>query len=239
MTKTFKITYQVAIIILAILAAMLIGAVILMTIGADVLKTYSVILFDEIEKAHPEVFNIFLQILDDGRLTDGQGRTVDFRNSVLIMTSNLGSDWIGTLGRDLPRAEVLRRAMTELESRFRPEFINRLDEVIVFNSLTREEIRRIVEIQFASLNRVLSSQDIAIVPSREALELLAELGWDPSYGARPLKRVIQREVQNRVAEAILRGDICPGQRVELVAAGSVLEFVTEGACREADSPDES
>jgi len=202
-------------------------------------RPYSVILFDEIEKAHPEVFNIFLQILDEGRLTDGQGRTVDFRNAVLIMTSNLGSDWIGTLGRDLPRAEVLRRAMTELESRFRPEFINRLDEVIVFNSLTREEIRRIVEIQFASLNRVLSSQDIAIVPSREALELLAELGWDPSYGARPLKRVIQREVQNRVAEAILRGDICPGQRVELVAAGSVLEFVTEGACREADSPDES
>jgi len=201
-------------------------------------RPYSVILFDEIEKAHPDVFNIFLQILDDGRLTDGQGRTVDFRNAVLIMTSNLGSDWIGTLGRDLPRAEVLRRAMTELESRFRPEFINRLDEVIVFNSLTREEIRRIVEIQFANLNRVLSSQDIAIVPSGDALELLAELGWDPSYGARPLKRVIQREVQNRVAEAILRGDICPGQQVELVAAGSVLEFITKGACRAADSPDE-
>ena len=202
-------------------------------------RPYSVILFDEIEKAHPDVFNIFLQILDDGRLTDGQGRTIDFRNAVLIMTSNLGSDWIGTLGRDLPREEVLRRAMTELEGRFRPEFINRLDEVIVFNSLTREEIRRIVEIQFTSLNRILSSQEIQVVPSEEALELLAEMGWDPAYGARPLKRVIQREVQNRIAEAILRGDICPGQRVELKAAGSVLEFIPTGACREGDSGEEA
>jgi ATP-dependent Clp protease ATP-binding subunit ClpB len=201
-------------------------------------RPYSVILFDEIEKAHPDVFNIFLQILDDGRLTDGQGRTVDFRNAVLIMTSNLGSEWIGTLGRELPREEVLRRAISELEDHFRPEFINRLDEVIVFNSLTREEIRRIVGIQFTHLNRILSSREIEVVPSEEALELLSEMGWDPAYGARPLKRVIQREVQNRIAEAILRGDICPGQRVLLKAAGSVLEFIPSGTCSERDSGEE-
>ncbi len=197
-------------------------------------KPYSVILFDEIEKAHPDVFNIFLQILDDGRLTDGQGRTVDFRNSVLIMTSNLGSDWIGTLGRDLPRNELMNRAMRELEGRFRPEFINRLDEVIVFNSLTREEIRRIVEIQFGYLNRVLRAQEIELVPSGDAVDFLAEAGWDPAYGARPLKRVIQRMVQNRIAEAILKGGICPGQIVDLGVNHGELEFTVRGACGKTD-----
>ena len=201
-------------------------------------KPYSVVLFDEIEKAHPDVFNVFLQILDDGRLTDGQGRTVDFRNSVLIMTSNLGSDWIGTLGRDLPRDQVVSRAMRELEGRFRPEFINRLDEVIVFNSLGREEIRKIVEIQISRLNRVLASQEIRLEPSSEALDLLAEAGWDPVYGARPLKRVIQRSVQNRIAEALLRGDVCPGQRISLKVSGDQLELVPEGICREAGAEGE-
>ncbi len=197
-------------------------------------KPYSVILFDEIEKAHPDVFNVFLQILDDGRLTDGQGRTVDFRNSVLIMTSNLGGDWIGTLGRDMPRDQVMSRAMRELEGRFRPEFINRLDEVIVFNSLGREEIRRIVEIQIRRLNRILASQEIQLEPSPEALDHLAEAGWDPAYGARPLKRVIQRSVQNRIAEALLRGEVRPGQRVALVVSGDGLELVPrEGGAEEA------
>lgn len=195
-------------------------------------RPYSVLLFDEIEKAHPDVFNIFLQILDDGRLTDGQGRTVDFRNSVLIMTSNLGSDWIGTIGRDLPRKELLSRAMRELEGRFRPEFINRLDEVIVFDSLTREEIRKIVEIQIGNLNRVLAAQEIELSPASQALDHLAEAGWDPAYGARPLKRVIQRMVQNRVAESILRGLICPGQKVGLEVADGELVLIPLGPCRD-------
>lgn len=198
-------------------------------------RPYSVVLFDEIEKAHPDVFNVFLQILDDGRLTDGQGRTVDFRNSVLIMTSNLGSHWIGTEGRNLSGEELMRRAMKELEGRFRPEFINRLDEVIVFNSLTREEIRRIVEIQFRYLNRVLASQEIELVPSVESLEFLAEAGWDPAYGARPLKRVIQRLVQNRIAEAVLKGEICPGQQVGLEVDGEELVLLPRGPCREAEN----
>jgi len=187
-----------------------------------------VLLFDEIEKAHPDVFNIFLQILDDGRLTDGQGRTVDFRNSVLIMTSNLGSEWIGTIGRELSRKELTDRALKELEGRFRPEFINRLDEIIVFNSLSREEIRRIVEIQFRYLNTVLANQEIELIPTAEALELLSKMGWDPAYGARPLKRVLQKSVQNRIAEALLKGDICPGQQVSIEVRGEDLVFTPRG-----------
>lgn len=189
-------------------------------------KPYSVILFDEIEKAHNDVFNVFLQILDDGRLTDGQGRTVDFRNSVVIMTSNLGSDWIGTVGRELPDKERKQRARNELEGRFRPEFLNRIDEVIVFGSLSREQLRRIVDIQLQRLNGVLKHQGIVLTASEEALDSLAEQGFDPAYGARPLKRVIQREVQNRLAEAILKGEVPPGSTVKLEARGSEFVFIS-------------
>lgn len=188
-------------------------------------KPYSVVLFDEIEKAHQDVFNVFLQILDDGRLTDGQGRTVDFRNSIVIMTSNLGSEWIGTVGRELPDDERRRRAMDELKGRFKPEFLNRIDDVVVFSSLNREHLRDIVCIQLERLNRVLSGQGISIVASDSALDSLSEQGYDPAYGARPLKRVIQREVQNRLAEAILKGEIVPGNTVKLDAEGSEFVFM--------------
>ena len=186
-------------------------------------KPYSVILFDEIEKAHQDVFNVFLQILDDGRLTDGQGRTVDFTSSVVIMTSNLGSDWIGTVGRDLSREERSRRAHGELQGRFRPEFLNRIDEVIVFDSLSREQLREIVSIQLQRLGKLLEGQGITLRATDQALDSLAELGYDPAYGARPLKRVIQREVQNRLAEAILKGEVIPGTEVTLEAREN--EFV--------------
>lgn len=190
-------------------------------------KPYSVILFDEIEKAHQDVFNVFLQILDDGRLTDGQGRTVDFRSSVVIMTSNLGSDWIGTTGRDMPENEKKKRAQRELEGRFRPEFLNRIDEVIVFGSLTREQLRDIVSIQIERLNSVLAGQNIVLTATEKALNSLAEEGFDPAYGARPLKRVIQREVQNRLAEAILKGEVVPGSTVRLDSGENGFVFIPE------------
>ena len=190
-------------------------------------KPYSVVLFDEIEKAHPDVFNVFLQILDEGRLTDGQGRTVDFRHSVLIMTSNLGSDWIGTIGRELAPEERKRRATHELEAIFRPEFLNRIDEVIVFDSLAREQIRGIVAIQMERLNTILAGQNLSISASDSALDYLAELGYDPAYGARPLKRVVQREIQNRLAEAILKGEIPEGSTIRIDLDGDNLVFIPE------------
>ena len=190
-------------------------------------KPYSVVLFDEIEKAHPDVFNVFLQILDEGRLTDGQGRTVDFRNSVLIMTSNLGSDWIGTVGRELDPEERKRRATQELEARFRPEFLNRIDEVIVFDSLSKEQLRGIVSIQIERLNVILKGRNLSIYGSEKVLDHLAELGYDPAYGARPLKRVIQREIQNRLAEAILKGEIPEGSRIRIDLDGNTPVFTLE------------
>ncbi len=190
-------------------------------------KPYSVVLFDEIEKAHPDVFNVFLQILDEGRLTDGQGRTVDFRNSVLIMTSNLGSDWIGTVGRDLPSDEKKKRAKRDLEGHFRPEFLNRIDEVVIFDSLAREQIRGIVAIQIERLNAILAGQNLVLSVSDKALDFLAELGYDPAYGARPLKRVVQREIQNKLAEAILRGEVPEGSNIRVDLDGDILVFVPQ------------
>lgn len=191
-------------------------------------KPYSVILFDEIEKAHPAVFNVFLQILDDGRLTDGQGRTVNFRHSVVIMTSNIGSDWIAELAGKLSEEELKSRAIRELREHFRPEFLNRIDEVIVFGSLSREDIRQIVEIQFRYLNEVLKSQQIAIEPTSAALDLIAERGYDPVYGARPLKRVMQKDVQNELARLILEGIVHAGEKVELDSKNGELVFTTAG-----------
>ena len=189
---------------------------------------YSVVLFDEIEKAHQQVFNVFLQILDEGRLTDGQGRTVDFRNTVIIMTSNLGSDWIAETAGKLTQKELTERAKRELSTYFRPEFLNRIDDIIVFRPLGREELREIVEIQLKRLNRILREQNITLVPSESALDLMTKLGYEPAFGARPLKRVIQKYVQNELANAIIDGRIHQGQRVLLDTEGENFVMKPEG-----------
>jgi ATP-dependent Clp protease ATP-binding subunit ClpB len=188
-------------------------------------RPYSVVLFDEIEKAHPDVFNVFLQILDDGRLTDGQGRTVDFRNTVLIMTSNIGSQYIAELGED-ERETMLARVDDALRSHFKPEFLNRVDETIVFHQLGREETRRIVDIQLARVRNLLAERRIEIELSDAAKDLLAEKGYDPHYGARPLKRAIQRLIQDPLAMRILEGDFPEGSKVsvDVRLSGDALEF---------------
>jgi ATP-dependent Clp protease ATP-binding subunit ClpB len=186
-------------------------------------RPYSVVLFDEIEKAHPDVFNVLLQVLDDGRLTDGQGRTVDFRNTVLIMTSNIGSQHIVELSDE---AEIERRVEEALRAHFKPEFLNRVDETIVFHRLQREQIDHIVEIQLARVEKLLAERRIEIELTPAARALLAERGFDPHYGARPLKRVIQRMVQDPLAMRILEGEFPEGSkvRVDASAAGDALEF---------------
>jgi len=192
-------------------------------------RPYSVVLFDEIEKAHPEVFHVFLQILDDGRLTDGQGRTVDFRNAVLIMTSNIGSQHIVDLGEE-QRPEMLRRVDEALRAHFKPEFLNRVDETIVFHQLSRQQIGRIVEIQLEGVRRLLVERHLDLEVSDAARELLAERGYDPHYGARPLRRVIQRLLQDPLAMRILSGEFPEGSkvRVDAGASGEALEFRKAG-----------
>jgi ATP-dependent Clp protease ATP-binding subunit ClpB len=188
-----------------------------------------VVLFDEIEKAHPDVFNALLQILDDGRLTDGQGRTVDFRNSVLIMTSNIGSQHIIELGEE-QREEMERRVMEALRAHFKPEFLNRVDEVILYHQLGREHIERIVDIQLERVRKLLADRRIQIEFTPEAKRLLAEKGYDPHYGARPLKRVIQRMVQDPLAMQVLEGRFPEGSKVLADArlSGEALEFRPAG-----------
>jgi ATP-dependent Clp protease ATP-binding subunit ClpB len=188
-------------------------------------RPYSVILFDEIEKAHADVFNVFLQILDDGRLTDGQGRTVDFRNTVLIMTSNIGSQYIVQLGEE-QRAEMLREVDQALRAHFKPEFLNRVDETIVFHQLGREHITRIVDIQLERVQKLLADKRIEIEVTDEAKQLLADKGYDPHYCARPLKRVIQRMLQDPLAMKILEGEFPEGSKVRVDArvSGEALEF---------------
>jgi ATP-dependent Clp protease ATP-binding subunit ClpB len=185
-------------------------------------RPYSVVLLDEIEKAHSEVFNILLQLLDDGRLTDGQGRTVNFKNTVVIMTSNVGSNWIKELGIDNARDKV----MEELNRLFRPEFLNRIDETILFRALSKEHLREVVDIQLKTLEKRLAERDIEIEVTPEVKDKLAEEGYDPVLGARPLKRVIQRRLQNVLALKILRGEIKDGERVE-VALGPDGNLVFE------------
>ncbi len=191
-------------------------------------KPYSVVLMDEIEKAHPDVFNILLQVLDDGRLTDGQGRTVDFKNTVVIMTSNLGSDVIQELaGSDY---EKMKAAVMEIvASRFRPEFINRIDDAIVFHPLAQEHIRAITEIQLQQLQARLTGRDITLQFSDAALNKLSEAGFDPVYGARPLKRAIQELVENPLAQSILSGDIQIGEIVNVEMSGDKLSFNHKGS----------
>jgi ATP-dependent Clp protease ATP-binding subunit ClpB len=186
-------------------------------------RPYSVVLLDEIEKAHPDVFNVLLQVLDDGRLTDGQGRTVDFRNTVLIMTSNLGSHIIQDMSNS-PFEDVRDRVMEVLQAQFRPEFLNRVDDVIVFRPLTREQLAAIVDIQLRQLQKRLAERKIELRVSQAAKELLAERGWDPLYGARPLKRTIQRLVGDRMALLILEGRIRDGDVVAVDVDGGELTF---------------
>jgi len=188
-------------------------------------RPYGVVLFDEIEKAHPDVFNVLLQILDDGRLTDGQGRTVDFKNVVLIMTSNIGSQFIVQLGAE-DRSEMEARVMEALRAAFKPEFLNRVDEVIIYRQLGRAEIGRIVQIQLERVKKLVAERRIELTFTDEAKKLLAEKGYDPHYGARPLKRVIQRMVQDPLAVRILEGDFPEGSKILVDArvSGDALEF---------------
>jgi ATP-dependent Clp protease ATP-binding subunit ClpB len=179
-------------------------------------RPYSVVLFDEIEKAHPEVFNTLLQVLDDGRLTDSQGRTVNFKNTVIIMTSNIGSHWIKELGVEAAQ----ERVMEELNRHFRPEFLNRIDEVILFQALTREHLHQIVDIQLGKVKKLLTQRHIQLEVTPEAKMRLAVEGFDPVLGARPLKRVIQRRIQNQLAMRILKGEVKEGDRVAIEVAPS-------------------
>jgi ATP-dependent Clp protease ATP-binding subunit ClpB len=182
-------------------------------------RPYSVVLFDEIEKAHSEVFNVLLQLLDDGRLTDGQGRTVDFRNTVVIMTSNLGNQlWEG--GHTVTRDEIMRA----MQVHFRPEFLNRIDEMVIFHSLSREHLTGIVEIQLRHVSKLLENKGYQLEVSEAAREYLADVGYDPDFGARPLKRAIQRELQDPLALKILAGEFSEGDIIQVDRGKDGLVF---------------
>ncbi len=192
-------------------------------------KPYSVILLDEVEKAHPEVFNVLLQVLDDGRLTDGQGRTVDFRNAVIVMTSNLGSQLIQELAGEENYATMRESVMDVVQQNFRPEFINRIDEVVVFHPLARDQIRAIARLQTEYLRERVKSRDMTLEITDAALDKLSEAGYDPVYGARPLKRSVQMLVENPLAQNILRGDFSPGDRIRVDARDGDIVFSREAA----------
>ncbi len=187
-------------------------------------RPYSVLLLDEVEKAHPDVFNVLLQVLDDGRLTDGQGRTVDFRNTVIIMTSNLGSHVIQELAGEANYAKMKAAVMEIVQQHFRPEFINRVDDIVVFHPLGRDQLRSIVDIQLGYLRKRLADRDIELSLDSSALDLLSEAGFDPVYGARPLKRAIQQQVENPLAQRILKGEFGPGSKIRISAADGALSF---------------
>jgi ATP-dependent Clp protease ATP-binding subunit ClpB len=188
-------------------------------------RPYAVILFDEIEKAHPDVFNVMLQILDDGRVTDSQGRTVDFKNTVIIMTSNIGSQYIlDVAGNDDLYDELRSRVMEAMRSSFRPEFLNRIDEVIIFHSLQKSELRQIVQQQVVRLGQRLADRKMSLKLSDAALDFLSEVGYDPVYGARPLKRAIQRELETQIAKCILRGEFHPGDTIFVDVQNERLKF---------------
>jgi ATP-dependent Clp protease ATP-binding subunit ClpB len=200
-------------------------------------RPYQVILFDEIEKAHSDVFNVLLQVLDDGRLTDGQGRTVDFRNTLIIMTSNLGADFIANLDEGHDVDEVRELVMNVVRGHFRPEFLNRLDEVILFHRLKRTEMGAIVDIQMRRLDKLLADRNIELDLDTSARNWLADRGYDPVYGARPLKRMIQKFVQDPLAEKILGGDVVHGQKVLVTAGADRLLFVAEDESHMAENVD--
>jgi ATP-dependent Clp protease ATP-binding subunit ClpB len=185
-------------------------------------RPYQVILFDEVEKAHPDVFNVLLQVLDDGRLTDGQGRTVDFRNTLIVLTSNLGSEILAAMPEGVETSSVREQVMGIVRQAFRPEFLNRLDEILLFRRLSRLEMTGIVEIQLERLKRLLADRKIALDLDESAKAWLADAGYDPVYGARPLKRVIQRELQNPLAQMILEGSVPDGSAVRVTARDGKL-----------------
>ncbi|TXJ09789.1 MAG: ATP-dependent chaperone ClpB [Acinetobacter sp.] len=187
-------------------------------------KPYSVILFDEVEKAHPDVFNILLQVLDDGRLTDSQGRVVDFKNSVIVMTSNLGSHDVRELGEDASNEDIRTVVMSAIGQHFRPEFINRIDEVVVFHSLKKAQMRGIADIQLSRLRSRLAEREIGLRVEDDALDQLIEIGYDPVFGARPLKRAIQSEIENPLAQKILSGDFAAGDSIVISKDGDGLAF---------------
>ncbi|HEY7357552.1 MAG TPA: AAA family ATPase, partial [Ktedonobacterales bacterium] len=188
-------------------------------------RPYSVVLFDEIEKAHADVFNILLQLLDDGRLTDGHGRTVDFKNTVVIMTSNLGNQWLNELD-GLDEEEFAKEIRERLRETFRPEFINRIDEIIVFHPLGQEQIKQIIEIQVRSLQKRLAERKITLELTEAAKDLVAREGYDPVFGARPLKRAIQREIENPLSKLLLQGAFHEGDTivVDVAPLGDTLAF---------------
>jgi ATP-dependent Clp protease ATP-binding subunit ClpB len=187
-------------------------------------KPYSVILLDEVEKAHPDVFNVLLQVLDDGRMTDGQGRTVDFKNTVIVMTSNLGSQMIQQMAGD-DYGVIKLAVMAEVKTHFRPEFVNRIDEIVVFHALSEKDIESIARIQLQSLESRLAKMEIRLDVSPAALAAVAQEGFDPVYGARPLKRAIQQQIENPLATEILKGNFAPGETVHVAARGGKLSFV--------------
>jgi ATP-dependent Clp protease ATP-binding subunit ClpB len=189
-------------------------------------RPYSVVLFDEIEKAHPDIFNVLLQLLDDGRLTDGQGRTVDFRNTLVIMTSNLGSElWLCNMADKVTRDTITRA----LKERFRPEFLNRIDEIIVFHSLSRANLVQVVDIQLQHVSALMVEHGFRLEVSLKAREYLAEVGYDPDFGARPLKRAIQRELQDPLALKILGGEFTEGETIYVDRGVEGLQFTVQGA----------
>ena len=187
-------------------------------------RPYLVVLFDEIEKAHHDVLNVLLQLLDDGRLTDGKGRTVDFKNSVIIMTSNIGSREVQEAALAGDEAEMRRQALDVLRKHFRPEFLNRIDDIVVFRPLTPDELTQIVDLQVRQLAQRLEGNHISLVLTDRAKQHLALTGYDPVYGARPLKRLIQREILNPLAMKLLDGSVQPGQTVEVDAEAGRLVF---------------
>jgi ATP-dependent Clp protease ATP-binding subunit ClpB len=199
-------------------------------------RPYQVILFDEVEKAHPDVFNVLLQVLDDGRLTDGQGRTVDFRNTLIVLTSNLGAEYLAALPDGADVAEARGAVMEQVRQAFRPEFLNRLDEILLFRRLSREDMTGIVAIQLRHLERLLAERKITLELDEEARRWLAEAGYDPVYGARPLKRVIQRELQNPLALELLEGRIQDGDtvRVTTTPLGLLIETAPRAEILEAE-----
>jgi ATP-dependent Clp protease ATP-binding subunit ClpB len=187
-------------------------------------RPYQVVLFDEVEKAHPDVFNVLLQVLDDGRLTDGQGRTVDFRNTLIIMTSNLGSEFLAAQG-DGDQSEAVRpQVMDVVRRHFRPEFLNRIDEIILFKRLGREQMDAIVKIQLQRVEKLLEGRRMAIALDPGALHWLGERGYDPVYGARPLRRVIQKELIDPIARKLLEGELADGSVIQVGATADALQI---------------
>jgi ATP-dependent Clp protease ATP-binding subunit ClpB len=192
-------------------------------------RPYQIVLFDEVEKAHPDVFNILLQVLDDGRLTDGQGRTVNFRNTLIVMTSNLGSEILADQPPGEDSALVRDQVMATVRGAFRPEFLNRLDEILLFHRLTRAQMKGIVDIQLRRFEGLLAERKVSLELDQKARDWLAERGYDPVYGARPLKRVIQNELQNPLATLILEGRIGDGDVVGVSAGEEGLEINGQSA----------